>query len=382
VRWRLAAASALAAAACVALATGALAQTGDAENDAPEGTSALRQLADARGHRSDLMRNNFQPARPPGVLFVIGPEITFKPGDAEELVRWIESGGVLVYAGTTPDGQLEQALGISRADSSPTFDAFAQASAAAPLLAGVGIVRTGVTTAFNAPTGGQVAFLRANGDHRPVGIEGPLGRGHFFAFASASVFDNQTIGVDDNGALAADLLASAGPAAPAIFDQYHHAGGAGESSSLGWLFTSWGFAILLEVLLVFGLLALSGRAFGPRIPLRPVGDPSSAEFTSAVGAMLRRAHARQQTMARLMAATRAALAEQVGIRHGADPERLESVLRQRWPALADALGVASSRAAAVHDERSLAQAAAELHDLAHPALGDRAQNTNPTRRKN
>ncbi|HEV1998257.1 MAG TPA: hypothetical protein VGR61_09035, partial [Candidatus Dormibacteraeota bacterium] len=179
---------------------------------------------------------------------------------------------------------------------------------------------------------------------------------------------NQLIDNQDDGALAADFIAAAGPRAEISFDQFHHGGGAGQTSSLGWIGTPWGFAIVLEVVLVFLLLTLRGRAFGPLIPLRPAADPSSAEFTSAVAAMLQRARASGPTVARLMATTRAALAEQVGIRGSSDA--LEDVLKQRSPTLADALGQAAAKAGAVQDDRTLAEAAAELHRLARPALGE------------
>jgi hypothetical protein len=231
-------------------------------------------------------------------------------------------------------------------------------------------VRIDSALPFAAPTGPQAMFLRSGITDAVVGIEGPLGSGHYFALATATPFENGNLGSDDNGRLGADLLAAAGPAALVTFDQYHHAGGAGESSSLAWIATPWGFAIFLEILLVFGLLALSGRAFGPRIPLRPRADPSSSEFTSAVGRMLRRAGARRETVGRLLYATRTALSEQVGIRAASDPERLAGLVRRRSPGLADALDHATASASAVNDDSSLAQAAAELHRLAHPALGD------------
>jgi hypothetical protein len=341
---------------------------GDAESDAADGTSALRQLADATGHRSDLLRDRFDLPSAPGVLFILEPENAISLADAQAVARWVSGGGVLVYASEGVNVELETALGISRAGSDSIFEG--QAYAATPLLAGLASVRIDSALAFAAPTGPQAMFLRSSITDAVVGIEGPLGSGHYFALATASPFQNGNLGSDDNGRLGADLVAAAGTSALVTFDQYHHAGGAGESSSLAWIATPWGFAIFLEILLVFGLLALSGRAFGPRIPLRPRADPSSSEFTSAVGRMLRRAGARRETVGRLLYATRAALSERVGIRGGSDPERLAAILRRRSPGLADALDHASASASAVNDERSLAQVAAELHRLAHPALGD------------
>ncbi|MFN2464683.1 MAG: DUF4350 domain-containing protein [Candidatus Dormibacteria bacterium] len=374
-------AASLAAMACVGMATTALAQTGDAESDDPNGTSALRQLADARGHHSVLLRDTFRPPGKSGVLFVLGPEIPFRPSESDELVNWVRGGGVLVYAATLPNQGLEGALGIARVESSPVFDPAAEAVAGTPVLAGVTTVRTGPTSAFKPPSGSQVVLLRSTPDERIVGIQGSLGGGRYFALASTTLLDNETIGLDGNWRLAGDLLAAAGPAAPVLFDQYHHAGGAGEGSSLGWLLTPWGLSILLEVVLVFALLALGGRAFGPRVPLQPAVDPASSEFTTAVGAMLRRAGARRQTIDRLVLATRAAVAAQTGLRQAADAGQVERALRQRWPALADALQRAVGRAGTVEDERSLAVAAEALHRLAHPALGPAPAITDqPTRR--
>ncbi|MEA2684285.1 MAG: hypothetical protein QOK05_2613 [Chloroflexota bacterium] len=354
---------------------------GDAESDTRDGASAIRQLADVKGHRPDLLRDKFDLRPAQGVLFILEPETTFTQADAVTVTNWISRGGVLVYAAEASNPPLETALGISRAGSDSVFEG--SAYAATPLLAGVSSARMGSAQLFASPTGPQVMFLRSAITDGVVGIEGPLGLGHYIALATPTLLDNGGLAsADDNGRLAADLADAAGPSGQVIFDQYHHAGGAGESGSLAWIGSPWGFAIVLEILLVFGLLMLAGRAFGPRIPLRPQTDPSSAEFTSAVGAMLRRARARRQTVGRLLYATRVALAEQVGIRGGFDPQRLDEVLRRRSPGLADALAHATARAQVVDDERSLAQAAAELHQLAHPALGaPGVQPQTPTRRR-
>lgn len=344
------------------------ADAGDAESDAISGTSALRQLAAATGHHPGLLRDRFDLPPAQGVLFILEPENAISRSDAQALGRWVFSGGVLVYASEGLNPELETAVGISRAGTDSIFEA--QARAATPLLAGVASVRIDSALPFAAPAGPQAMLLRSAITDAVVGIKGPLGSGHYFALATASPLQNGNLGSEDNGRLAADLLAAAGPSAPVTFDQYHHAGGAGESSSLAWIATPWGFAIFLEILLVFGLLAVSGRAFGPRIPLLPHTDPSSSEYISAVGGMLQRAGARRETIGRLINATRLALSEQVGIRGGSDPEQLAATLRRRSAGLADALDHATARASAVQDERSLALAAAELHRLAHPALGE------------
>lgn len=340
---------------------------GDAESDAADGASALRQLAAATGHHSDLLRDRFDLPAAHGVLFVVEPENTISRADAQAIAHWVAAGGVLVYASEGVNPELETAIGITRAGSDTIFED--HANAATPLLAGVASVRTDSALPFATPTGPQATFLLSAITAAVVGIEGPLGSGHYFALATATPFENGNLGSDDNGRLGSDLLAAAGPSATVTFDQYHHAGGAGESSSLAWIATPWGLAIFLEILLVFGLLALRGRVFGPRIPLRRRADPSSSEYISAVGAMLQRARARRETIGRLIYATRAALSERVGIRGGSDPEHLAATLRRRTTQMADALDHATALASAVHDERSLARAAAELHHLAHPGLG-------------
>lgn len=342
---------------------------GDVESDAPDGSSALRQLAEANGHHTVLMADQFRVPASRGLVFVLEPQSAFTSSDAGDLARWVSEGGVLVYASALHDPELETALEINR--TSDIGDFAPVAHSATPLLAGANNVAIGSLLPFAMPTHTQSVFLRAP-RNEIAGVEGSLGRGHFFALASTNPLSNQLLDNQDDAALAADFIAAAGPGVAISFDQFHHGGGAGQSSSLAWIATPWGLAIVLEVVLVFFLLTLRGRAFGPLIPLRPPADPSSAEFTRAVGAMLRRARASRPTVARLMATTRVALAEQVGIR--GNPDALEEVLEQRSPTLADALGQASARVGAVEDDRTLAEAAAELHRLARPLLGEAPTN--------
>jgi hypothetical protein len=351
---------------------------GDAEVDSPEGTSALVALAQADGHHANLIRDQFRLPPAPGVLFVVAPGDPFSGEEADAVSAWVAGGGVLVYAASVPEPRLESALGLTRSVDAAAFSG--HAVAATPLLSGVESVELGGARPLASPGGRQVALLRSPG-HDVVAVAGPLGRGHFFALASADPLTNGHLANADNGALAADLLTAAGTAAEVSFDQFHHGGGAGQESSLAWMTTPWGLAILAVVLVTLGLLVARGRAFGPRLPLRPERDPSSAEFTAAVGAMLRRARAQGPTIERLLQATRSALARQAGIREGADDERLEAALAQRSPALAEALRRAVASARSVHDEGSLAASAAELHRLARPPLTARAPRPANPRRK-
>ena len=337
---------------------------GDVESDTFDGTSALRQLAEANGHHTALLTDTFQLPSANGVLFILEPETPFTVTEAQDVSRWVSQGGVLVYASANREPALETALDIGRTG---TGNFVQVAHAAAPLLAGANNVEVGSALPFDAPSDTQTVYLRGTGAEI-AGIEGSIGSGRFYALASTSPLSNELIDTEDDGALAADFVVAAGPGAAVTFDQFHHGGGAGQTSSLAWVATPWGLAIVLEVLLVFGLLTMRGRAFGPLIPLRPAGDPSSAEFTSAVAAMLRRARATRPTITRLLATTRAALAEQVGIRGSSDA--LDAVLKERSPTLADALAQASLKADAVTDDKTLAGAAADLHRLARPALGE------------
>jgi hypothetical protein len=337
---------------------------GDAESDSFDGSSALRQLAEANGHHTALLTDQFNLPTNHGVLFIIEPDSPFRASEAQDVARWVSEGGVLVYASAFQEPELELSLDISRASDTGSFAP--RAHPATPLLAGANNVAMGALLPFATPSTSQTVYLRTSTDI--AGLQGVLGQGQFFALASANPLTNQLLDTDDNAAAAADLIAAAGPGATVTFDQFHHGGGAGQSGSFDWVGLPWGFAIVLEVLLVFVLLALRGRAFGPLVPLRPAGDPSSAEFTRAVGAMLRRARASRQTVGRLLQTTRAAIAEQVGIR--GNPAALEEVLEQRSPALADDLASASARASRVRDDATLAEAAAELHRLARPSLGE------------
>jgi len=223
-----------------------------------------------------------------------------------------------------------------------------------------------------------VAFLRSLAGE-VLGTYVPLGRGRVYALAGAGPLTNGDLANADNGVLAADLLAAAGASAVISFDQFHHAGSGGEAGSLAWLGTPWGIAILLGTLVVFALLLARGRMFGPRIPIYAGTEPSSAEFTAAVAAMLRRADARRQTLERLLRATREALARQVSIRNNIAP-KTTVVEMQRAPSLAESLRGATGGAATVHDDRSMAQAAAELHRLAHPPLRPAPGSATPGRK--
>src|SRR5207245_1893479 len=120
-------------------------------------------------------------------------------------------------------------------------------------------------------------------------------------------------------------------------DECHHGAAATASPETAWMPSPWGIALLSVVVIVFAGLALRGRAFGPRIPLRTREDRSTAEYAVAVGSLLHRTGARRVTLEALLSATRRAVAERVGLGGDIPSDRLNATIAQRAPAAAEAL---------------------------------------------
>ncbi|HEV1998198.1 MAG TPA: DUF4350 domain-containing protein, partial [Candidatus Dormibacteraeota bacterium] len=169
---------------------------GDVESDTLDGASALRQLAEANGHHTVLMTDKFKVPASHGVVFVLEPESAFTSTEAQDVARWVSEGGVLVYASAIHDPELEVALDINRA--SDVGDFAQVAHTATPLLAGANNVAIGALLPFAMPTSAQAVYLRAP-KNEIAGVEGTIGRGHFFAMASTYPLSNQLIDNQDDG---------------------------------------------------------------------------------------------------------------------------------------------------------------------------------------
>jgi hypothetical protein len=137
--------------------------------------------------------------------------------------------------------------------------------------------------------------------------------------------------------------------------------------------TPWGIALLAVVVIIFVGMALRGRAFGPRIPLRAREDRSTAEYAVAVGSLLHRTGARRVTLEALLSATRRAVAQRVGLGGDVPSDRLNATIEQRAPDAAAELARAERELdVASTSEVEVLKLARRLHDLAYPSLKESA----------
>jgi hypothetical protein len=154
------------------------------------------------------------------------------------------------------------------------------------------------------------------------------------------------------------------------FDEFHHGAAATASPETAWMTTPWGMALVAIVVIVFSGLALRGRAFGPRIPLRGREDRSTAEYAEAVGSLLHRTGAWRVTLEALLSATRRAVAQRVGLGGDVPSDRLNATIAQRAPAAAEQLERAERELdVASFSEVDVLRMARQLHDLAYPLVG-------------
>lgn len=346
------------------------------DSDAPDGTSALYELSSRLGHPTSRVKDAFSLGDSSGVLFVFSPLAAVSKPQAGELAQWVRDGGTLVYADTRVETSVRDAFGVDAAPEyvglRPNSDGTAREApilVTAPVLDGVDQLRSAPqVAAVYTPDLNQVPVLRLDDRERVVGILVRLGRGRAFFLGDPLPVCNGFLGKADNGRFAADVLAMAPPGAPVRFDEFHHRLSSASASVNDWVTTPWGAALGWALVVVFLGFFLRARPFGPRVAIVSTRERSSAEHATAVGALLRRARARELTLKMLSDAARRALAERTGLGRGVAPERLAAVLERRAPDLAGELRSADMAAAgAAGSDQALLEAARKLHSLAYPS---------------
>ena len=332
-------------------------------SDAANGASAALLFAQAMGHEARQLTGSFDTPAPFSVLVVFTPISPYTSTEADAVRNWVRDGGVLVYASEQGDPELDRALSVTR------FNGYADAGryTATPVVGQVTSVTGGPEIVPLAPSPSQVTFLRTPGGYS-AGYTEKLGLGHAVVLADPLVLCNGYLEKTDNGALLADLIEGAGADAGVTFDEYHHGLVASDFAPQAWVTTPWGAGLLWLLVAVFFGLLLRGRRFGPLVERPAEVVRSDAEWSVAVGELLRRSSARVVTLGMLANATERAVAAYNGL--PLQPrDRFWNALWVRAPEVARELAeVEDSLAAASAGERELLHAARRLHHIAHPVI--------------
>ena len=331
-------------------------------SDAANGTSALLLFAQAMGHPADKVEGNFRPPDSNGMMFVFSPTSAYTSDEAGRAYSFVQSGGVLVYASEHGDPELDRVFSVNRTG----FLEGAGNEVAGPVADGVNRVAGGdVVEPLLVRDPAQVPFLRTQASS-VVGYLQRIQSGMVVVLADPLVLCNGYLDKQDNGRLLSDLFGLARTGAPVAVDEYHHGLTFSDFTPQAWLTTPWGAALLWLLVAVFIGLLLRGRAFGPLIE-RPAETPrSDAEWSAAVGQLLRRSSARAVTLGMLATATERAVAARTGL--PLQPrERFWNALWVRAPELAaDLADAESSLQRSSDNESQLLTAAQRLHHIAHP----------------
>ncbi|HET7421432.1 MAG TPA: DUF4350 domain-containing protein [Candidatus Dormibacteraeota bacterium] len=335
------------------------------DSDAPNGASAALLFAQAMGHPTDQLTRGFELQQPATTtIFVFTPTSQFTPEEADRTREWVSNGATLVYASEQGDPELDRTFGIRRFSA----EDFGAPYYGLPVMAGVATVDGAAAVTPLDPSPDQVTFLRtASGGS--AGFFERVGFGTVYVLADPLVLCNGYLDKGDNGRLLADLMSSASPGSTVAFDEYHHGLTVGDFTPQSWLLTPWGAGLLWFIVAMFFAFFLRGRRFGPLVPRPPELVRSDAEWSVAVGELLRRSRARNVTLGLLATATERAVAARTGL--PLQPrERFWNALWVRAPEVARELAaVENTLHSASASERDVLNAARRLHRIAHPVPG-------------
>ena len=331
-------------------------------SDAANGASAVLLYAQAMGHPADQITGGFDVPSPFSMMFVFTPTSPYTAAEAEATLGWVRRGGVLIYASEQGDPELDRSLGVSRLRGYASGGQYT----ATPVVGGVSKVAGASDLIPLDPAPDQVTFLRTAAGYS-AGFIQRIGIGSAIVLADPLVLCNGYLEKADNGALLADVLGTVSAGDRVAFDEYHHGLTASDLAPQAWVTTPWGAALLWLLVAVFFGLLLRGRRFGPLIERPAEVARSDAEWSAAVGQMLRRSSARAVTLGLLASAAERAVASRTGL--PLQPrERFWNALWVRAPEVAGELAEGeTSLYSASGNESDLLKAARRLHQIAHPA---------------
>ncbi len=332
-------------------------------SDAANGTSALLLFAQAMGHPTTQIEGTFDPPAPNSVMFVFTPTSAYTADEARTIYDWVSAqGGVLVYASEDGDAELDRVFGVTRFG----VTGFAGGPyAASPAVDGATTVAGGSSIDPLSAAPSQVVTLRS-ADGAAAGYVQRVGAGEVVVLADPLVLCNGYLDKADNSVFAADLMGTRA-SAPVSVDEYHHGLTVADFAPQAWLTTPWGAALMWLIVAVFIGLWLRGRRFGPLVERPPEVARSDAEWSVAVGQLLRRSSARSVTLGLLAAATERAVATHTGL--PVQPrDRFWNALWVRAPETARRLAEVEGSLQHRPDvsERDVLETARKLHDIAHP----------------
>jgi len=332
------------------------------DSDAANGASAVLLFSQAMGHPTDQITGSFGAPAERSVMFVFTPTSPYTADEADRIHQWVlASGGILIYASEQADPELDRAFGVKRLGGFVSGVEYQ----GTPVVDGVIRVAGGDGMMPLDPSPNQVPILRT-GSGFVAGFVQRIGLGQLVVLADPLVICNGYLERADNGRLLADLLSVGGADAHVAFDEYHHGLTVSDFAPQAWVSTPWGAALLWLLVAVFFGLVLRGRRFGPIIERQAEVARSDAEWSVAVGQLLRRSSARGVTLGLLAGATERAVAARTGL--PLQPrERFWNALWVRAPEVAAELAqIETSLYTSSSTERDLLTAASRLHAIAHP----------------
>src|SRR5438128_5879429 len=333
------------------------------DSDAANGASAVLLFSQAMGHPTDQITGSFGAQAWRSVMFVFTPTSPYPADEADRIHQWVlASGGILIYASEQADPELDRAFGVKRLGGFVSGVEYQ----GTPVVDGVFRVAGGDGVMPLDPSPNQVPILRSP-DGFVTGFFQRIGLGKLVVLADPLVICNGYLERVDNGRFLADLLSVGGADAHVAFDEYHHGLTVSDFAPQAWITTPWGAALLWLLVAVFFGLLLRGRRFGPLLGRPAEIARSDAEWSVAVGQLLRRSSARGVALGLLAGATERAVAARTGL--PLQPrERFWNALWVRAPELAhDLAAVENSLHASSATERDMLDAARRLHAIAHPA---------------
>jgi hypothetical protein len=331
-------------------------------SDAANGASAALLFSQAMGHPTDQITGSFGTPAERSVMFVFTPTSLYTADEADRIRQWVlDSGGILIYASEQADPELDRAFGVKRLGGFVSGVEYQ----GTPVVDGVSRVAGGAGVLPLDPSPNQVPILRSP-DGFVTGFVQRIGLGKLVVLADPLVICNGYLERADNGRLLADLVSVGGADAHVAFDEYHHGLTVSDFAPQAWVSTPWGAALLWLLVAVFFGLVLRGRRFGPIIERPAEVARSDAEWSVAVGQLLRRSSARGVTLGLLAGATERAVAARTGL--PLQPrERFWNALWVRAPEVAAELAqIEYSLYSSSSTERDLLNAASRLHAIAHP----------------